>query len=244
MSLRHRLKSADSRGQASHLNAKSFLPTQKVAATNLPADRGGGGKLIKVISEERAFGLKRNSVGWIRIESSFHLGTVRGSRMYMERLNCGMKLKCLIYTPCLIDSDLCRALFGKEAGGSVEAKWDAESVWEREARPGGGQVIKRGQTDPKNRSADRVRLCRGQSGDNSSFALSKVRRGLGNKGLMTWRRNMTYLLEDGMGGQGERWDQRRQQEMKWEEERRVRIADEGHKCSHHWGHFVRILSAD
>lgn len=35
---------------------------------------------------------------------------------------------------------------------------------EREARPGGGQVIKRGQTDTKNRSADGVRLCRGQSG--------------------------------------------------------------------------------
>lgn len=56
-----RLKLGDSQGQVSHLNAKSFLPTQKVAATNLPADRGDGGKLIKVILEARALKLKCNS---------------------------------------------------------------------------------------------------------------------------------------------------------------------------------------
>lgn len=55
----------------------------------------------------------------------------------------------------------------------------------REARPGGGQVIKRGQTDTKNRSADRVRLRRGQSGDKSSFALLKVRRDCETRDIMT-----------------------------------------------------------
>ncbi len=57
---------------------------------------------------------------------------VRGSRMRMEWLNCEMKLKCLIYTACLIDSDLCRALFGREAGVRVEANWDDGDVRERE----------------------------------------------------------------------------------------------------------------
>lgn len=75
MSFRQRLKSDDSQGQVSHLNAKSFLPTQKVAATNLPADRGGGGKLIKVISEERAFGLKRNLLDESGLKAHFISGS-------------------------------------------------------------------------------------------------------------------------------------------------------------------------
>lgn len=45
-----------------------------------------------------------------------------------------------------------------------------------EARLGGGRELKRGQIEPKKRSADKVGLCRGQSGDNGSFALFKVHR--------------------------------------------------------------------
>lgn len=224
MSFRLRLKLVDSQGQVSHLNAKSFLPTQKVAATNLPADRGGGGKLIKVISEEPAFGLKRNSPDESVLKAHF----ISGSWMYMEWLNCGMKLKCLIYTPCLIDSDLCRALFGKEAGGWVEANWDVERACERERER--GQT--RGWTGNKERpdGYQKQECWRGEVmqravWDNSSFALLKVRRDCKASDIMTRQRNMTYLLGDRKWGEDRerdvrRWDQRRQVEIKWQDYRR------------------------
>jgi len=47
---------------------------------------------------------------------------------------------------------------------------------ERWSQTRGWTEIKRGQIEPKKRSADRVGLCRGQSGDNGSFTLFKVHR--------------------------------------------------------------------
>ncbi len=181
---------------------------------------------------------------------------VRGIRTRMEWLNCEMKLKCLIYTACLIDSDLCRALFGKEAGGRVEANWDDGDVRERErerdeARPGGGQEIKRGQIEPKKRSADRVGLCRGQSGDNGSFALFALfctsPQGLRNQGhndlreehdLFTGRQERggqkDIKTREGeetrrgieLRGDKTRWSQMKRQETRQEEIKEVRWQEE------------------